>query len=83
MFRTIADFKRHWESESGFTLSIFKALTDASLSQAVTEASLQLEAAESASGHRGASDDRPARLAYRRNLAGDDETDRFKSNRTG
>ena len=36
MFRTIADFKQQWQSESGFTLSILQALTDSSLNQSIS-----------------------------------------------
>lgn len=37
MFRTLADFQKAWKGERDATLRILKALTDASLSQAVTE----------------------------------------------
>jgi uncharacterized damage-inducible protein DinB len=36
MFRTIAEFANAWQYESGSTLKIMEALTDASLSQKVT-----------------------------------------------
>jgi len=37
MFRRVADFQKAWEHERGSTLKILGALTDASLSQAVTK----------------------------------------------
>jgi uncharacterized damage-inducible protein DinB len=36
MFRRLADFQKSWSYESDATLKVLKALTDASLSQAVT-----------------------------------------------
>ncbi|MEW6733713.1 MAG: DinB family protein [Acidobacteriota bacterium] len=36
MFRKIDDFERHWQQERETTLKVFKTLTDASLSQAVS-----------------------------------------------
>ena len=37
MFRQVSDFQKAWEQESGSTLKILRALTDASLAQAVTK----------------------------------------------
>ncbi len=37
MFRRVADFQKAWERESGSTLRVLGALTDASLGQAVTK----------------------------------------------
>ena len=37
MFRRVADFQKAWEHESGSTLKVLGALTDASLAQAVTK----------------------------------------------
>jgi uncharacterized damage-inducible protein DinB len=37
MFRTLADFQKAWKGEREGTLKILEALTDASLSQAVTD----------------------------------------------
>ncbi|HMZ81067.1 MAG TPA: DinB family protein [Acidobacteriota bacterium] len=36
MFQTIADFERNWNYERDATAKVFKALTDASLAQAVS-----------------------------------------------
>ena len=36
MFRTLADFQKSWEYETECTLKLLRALTDASLQQAVT-----------------------------------------------
>ena len=37
MFRTLADFQKAWKGEREGTLKVLEALTDASLSQAVTD----------------------------------------------
>ena len=37
MFRRVADFQKAWEQETGSTLRVLGALTDASLGQAVTK----------------------------------------------
>ena len=37
MFRRVADFQKAWEQETGSTLKVLGALTDASLGQAVTK----------------------------------------------
>ncbi len=37
MFRTMEDFKKDWEAESKFTLNVFDALTDESLSQSIND----------------------------------------------